>query len=100
MYRIEMTREYSIWFASVSLTIKRGVEARITRIKIEGHFGDVKRIDSEVAELRWKNGLRVYFGYYLDESEKIVILLLGGNKNTQKFDIKKAQKILKNLIEE
>lgn len=100
MYKVEMTREYLAWLASISMTSKRAVEARVTRIKIEGHFGDVKRIDSEIAELRWKNGLRIYFGYYLDENEKIVILLIGGNKNTQKFDIKKAQNILKNLSEE
>lgn len=46
----------------------------------------------DVWELRWKNGRRVYFAHI---PEKKVLLLLGGNKNGQDKDIRKAKSLLK-----
>jgi putative component of toxin-antitoxin plasmid stabilization module len=51
------------------------------------------------AELRWKNGTRVYFAYYVDEIGRTIVVILGGSKKTQKRDILKAKRILKNLSE-
>ena len=45
-------------------------------------------ITSQVAELKWKNGIRVYF---FKEDDETIFLLLGGLKNAQKKDIKKAK---------
>lgn len=99
MYRIVETTEFTIWINSISYIARQSVFARLTRIKLEGHFGDVKRIDKSLAELRWKNGTRVYFAYYVDEIGRTIVVILGGSKKTQKRDILKAKRILKNLSE-
>jgi putative addiction module killer protein len=61
-------------------------------------FGDVKRIDLQIAELRWKNGRRIYFCWAEDEKEEFIILLIGGNKNSQKKDIQRARNILAKFL--
>ena len=55
-----------------------------------GNPGDVKPIGEDVSELRlnYGPGYRVYF---LERGDVIVILLCGGNKNTQDRDIKAAK---------
>ena len=53
-----------------------------------GHFGDAKRV-GEVFELRIHvgPGYRVYYGR---EGEAVVILLCGGDKQSQTRDIERA----------
>ena len=67
----------------------RAVDARLTRVR-DGNFGDHKSVGDGVFELRIPKGpgLRVYYG--LDGAE-LVILLGGGDKSTQKQDIREAQ---------
>ncbi len=50
-----------------------------------------------MAELKWKNGRRIYFSVTLEDDGQILILLLGGNKNGQNRDIRKAKLILQKL---
>ncbi len=90
MIRINKTPEFEEWFLSLRLKEQGLIEARLYRIKTSEHFGDCHSlggINNKIAELRWKNGLRVYF---YRESRSIIRLLLGGVKNGQKKDIKKA----------
>ena len=65
------------------------IRVRINRIRL-GNFGDCKSVGSGVSELRidYGPGYRVYFGKHGD---KVVILLCGGDKRTQTFDITTAQ---------
>lgn len=91
MYSFVTTAEFNTWFENQDDKVKGLVRARFSRIEVAGHFGVVKSLDDGVYELKWKNGLRVYFGYL--EKTKILVLL-GGNKNGQSKDIKKAKKIL------
>jgi putative addiction module killer protein len=56
------------------------------------YFGDHKSLGDDLLELRWKNGRRVYYTLIL--KEELTIVLLGGLKNAQQKDIKKARKIL------
>ncbi len=44
-------------------------------------------------ELKWKNGLRVYFGY-VEMNGRAALVLLGGEKHGQNRDIAKARGIL------
>ena len=72
-------------------TIAR-INKRLNRL-LSGQYGDYKRIDNELSELRFKfgSGYRLYF----HETNSIVILLLcGGDKSTQSRDIKKAKEYL------
>ncbi len=91
MYTIETTSDFNEWFEDQKDKVKGLIRARFSRIQLDSHFGTVKSLGDGVYELKWKNGLRVYFGYL--EKTKILILL-GGNKNGQDKDIKKAKKIL------
>ena len=55
------TKEFDEWYESLEYGNKVQLDARITKIKESGHLGDWKYLDNGIAELRWKNGRRVYF---------------------------------------
>ena len=89
--RIERTPEFMEWFDGLSLKDQLQIDSRIQRIRDHAHFGDAKNLGDGLAELRWKNGRRVYFS----KTGSIMILLLsGGLKNAQKKDIQKARFLL------
>jgi putative addiction module killer protein len=89
--RIERTSEFIDWFKMLNLKDQLQIDSRIQRIRDHAHFGDSKNLGGGLAELRWKNGRRVYFV----RSEFVVILLLnGGLKNAPKKDIQKARILL------
>ena len=67
------------------------MESRIFRIEHYDHFGDAKHLGEGLSELRWENGLRIYFAR---TDTRVVLLLNGGGKNDQKKDIKKARILL------
>jgi putative addiction module killer protein len=86
------------WFNSLKdKSYQRAIDARLARIE-DGNFGDHKSVGEGVFELRIPRGpgLRVYYG--LDGSE-IVVLIGGGDKSTQKKDIKRAQQLLKEFFD-
>ena len=70
------------------------MDARIARIEENNHLGDWKYIGDGLAELRWKNGRRVYFTKLKD---KIILLLIGGYKNAQKKTLKKPVRSLDDM---
>jgi putative addiction module killer protein len=61
-----------------------------------GNPGDVKPVGSGVSELRidYGPGYRVYF---TQQGETLIILLAGGDEQTQQRDIKTALALLKGL---
>jgi putative addiction module killer protein len=64
----------------------------------EGQFGDSHDLSHGLWECRlhFGPGYRIY---YLNRTGQIIILLCGGNKSTQRTDIKKAEKLRKELNE-
>jgi putative addiction module killer protein len=62
---------------------------RISRAE-DGNFGDHKSIGQGLFEFRiqFGPGYRIYYGI---EDEKIILLLIGGDKSTQAKDISKAK---------
>ena len=68
---------------------KARIQIRLDRLKL-GLFGDWKPVGDGVCELRITEGLG-YRVYYAKEGDIIVILLCGGNKSSQKKDIKQAK---------
>ncbi len=76
------------WVKSRSPKTRHRIFERINRIQ-NGNLGDYKRIDAGLFELRlfFNGGIRIYFGR---DGEKIIVLLCGGDKDTQKRDIEKA----------
>jgi putative addiction module killer protein len=77
------------------MPVKRKVLARLDRLK-NNNFGDYKRIDNNLFELRFffGSGLRIY---YTIRNKHIILLLVGGDKSSQDNDIKKAKRILDEL---
>lgn len=92
MIEVLETEEFSLWVSELSNTHRKQVYARLLRIEEHSHFGDVKHIELNLAELRWKNGMRIYF---IRNDENSILLLSGGFKNAQKKDIKKAKILLR-----
>lgn len=93
MYRILATIEYLEWFTKQTPRTQGQIQARIKRILDFGHFGEAKHLENNLLELKWKNGLRVYFSLAKDDLGKLVFILCGGNKNSQRKDIKLAKKL-------
>ena len=66
---------------------------RIRRLSL-GNFGDVKSVGSGLHELRidYGPGYRVYF---INTDKSLVILLCGGDKQSQKLDVTRAMGLAK-----
>lgn len=80
------------WLESLRDTsLVRAVYARLTRIR-DGNFGDHKSVGDGVFEIRIHKGpgLRVYYGL---EGSSLVVLLGGGEKNSQVHDIQRAKQL-------
>jgi putative addiction module killer protein len=62
---------------------------RLDRLKM-GLLGATRNVGEGVHEIKidYGSGYRVYFG---NDGERVVILLVGGTKNTQPSDIQKAK---------
>lgn len=76
------------WIESLDIKTQARIRHRILRMEM-GNFGDYKVLQDGLCELRlfFGPGYRVYFGVIKDQ---IVLLISGGDKNTQKKDIQKA----------
>ena len=75
------------WIKTLDKTTRSRVFVRLERLK-DGNYGDHKRFKG-IVELRlhFGKGYRVYFG---EDGKNIVILLSGGDKSSQRKDIKNA----------
>ncbi len=62
----------------------------------EGHLGDTKTVGSGVRELRMNFGPG-YRVYYVQRGQRIVVLLCGGDKDSQKSDIIAAKRMAKEV---
>ncbi len=75
-------------------TARAKIEIRIARIRL-GNFGDYRSVGEGVYELRidYGPGYRVYYGR---SGNRVVLLLCGGDKSSQKEDVKKAKEYFSN----
>jgi putative addiction module killer protein len=97
MFFIEKTSEFDKWLRKLSdLKAKAKILFRIQKLENDEHFGDCKSVGDGIKELRinFAKGYRIYFK---EKDEKIIILLIGGDKSSQDKDIKKAKEIWENL---
>lgn len=90
-YKIFALDEYNKWFKNENHKSKRQILKRLSMIEEEGHFGHMKYLNDDLYELKFNDGKRIY---YIVIPVDNVILLLGGNKNGQDKDIKKARGII------
>jgi putative addiction module killer protein len=90
MIEVRQTIEFSDWLHRLNddNAVAR-IVARIRRIEL-GNPGDAKSVGSGIMEMRIAYGPG-YRLYYVHRGMEIVILLCGGDKRTQRQDIKRAQ---------
>lgn len=94
-YAIYQTDEYSKWLSGQTIKSRHQIQSRVLKIEDDGYFGHHKYLErDDVWELKFNDGRRIY---YVIVPETKIILLLGGNKNGQDKDIKKASSILKKI---
>lgn len=96
MYEIVTTELFTKWLDKLKDTkAKISIARRIERMST-GLFGDNKFIGDGISELRIDTGAG-YRVYYTIDNNRIVILLIGGDKSTQTRDILKAKELKKEL---
>ena len=81
---------FNEWFETIQdLKMKNRIEARLDRVR-GGNFGDYKLVATGIWEMRFHfgPGYRIYFGL---DGPVFVILLCGGDKSTQEYDIYRAR---------
>lgn len=87
------TSPFDEWYQSLKDTkTKLIIRKRLNRL-ILGNPGDCRSLRDSLFELRidYGPGYRIYF---YQEDDHIVVLLSGGDKSSQKSDIKKAKEYL------
>ncbi len=96
MKSIVTTSVFDEWFDGLrDNQAKRRIQARIDRAE-DGNFGDCKPVGEGVSEMRIPAGpgYRVYF---IQRGLELIVLLAGGDKSSQKEDIKAALKLAREL---
>jgi len=98
MYIIHKTDAFIDWLVKLKdLKAKAKIAIRISRAE-DGLFGDSRVLGKGLSELKIDYGPG-YRLYYKIESDKIIFLLIGGDKSTQERDIAKARLMIKSLRE-
>jgi len=96
VFIVRQTQEFQDWLDGLKdLRAQVRIAARL-RLAEAGSLGDWKPVGGDVSELRvdFGPGYRVYFAR---RGSILIVILAGGDKSTQARDIKRAQRILKEL---
>ena len=92
------TPEFDAWLKGLRDPVgKARIVARI-RSAEHGNFGDCEPVGEGVSEMRIHCGPG-YRVYYARSGRVVYLLLCGGDKSTQKQDIKRSKALLKGLEE-
>lgn len=99
MIIFEQHSEFSAWLNSLKDVIGRARVLARLRTAEQGNFGDSEPVGEGVSEMRihYGPGYRVY---YSRRGDVVYLLLLGGDKSTQKRDIKRAKELAKTIVRE
>jgi len=98
LYALPSGKEpYTEWESRLSRDVQAIVSTRLARIR-GGNFGNRESVGSGVYELKihYGPGYRIYYGM---RGKTIVILLCGGDKSSQKKDIKKAKEFWEECLQ-
>ena len=96
MFTIRQTQEFQDWLDELKdVRAQVRIAARL-RLAEAGNLGDWKPVGGEVSEMRvaFGPGYRLYF---TRRESILIVMLAGGDKSTQARDIRRAQRILKQL---
>jgi putative addiction module killer protein len=96
VYEIRQTPGFQKWLGHLpDRTAKARLIRRIERLA-HGHPGDTRPLGASLHELRehFGPGYRIYFTY---QAGRLVLLLAGGDKNSQRADIARARALIERL---
>lgn len=94
MFLLEKTPEFDKWLRKLNDgKAKAKILLRLQRVEA-GNLGDVATVGDGIEEIR------IHFGpgyriFYKRQGDRLILLLIGGDKSTQETDIKKAKSIWK-----
>ena len=96
MYTVLQTDEFQAWLDDLSDSRAQIRIAARLRLAEAGNLGDWGPVGGPVSELRvdYGPGYRLYF---TRRGNVLIIMLAGGDKSTQRRDIRRAQKIAEEL---
>ena len=99
MISFERSEEFNIWLLALKDKLGRARIIQRIRSAEHGNFGDCEPVGEGVSEMRVHigPGYRVYFSR---RSEVVYVLLIGGDKSSQKRDIKQAIEMARALNKE
>ncbi|MEY9235450.1 putative addiction module killer protein [Bradyrhizobium japonicum] len=98
MPAIRETEQFSSWLSNLrDAMAKAKVLVRVERLA-KGNAGDVKPVGEGISELRIHHGAG-YRVYFTQRGEELILLLCGGDKDSQDKDIANAKKIASELEE-
>ena len=93
------TEEFDAWLSALKDKIGRARIAHRIRSAEHGNFGDCESVGEGVSEMRVHVGPG-YRVYYTRRVEVVYLLLLGGDKSSQKRNIKRAIEMARTLDKE
>jgi putative addiction module killer protein len=98
MNRLLQSSEFEHWLLALTdLKAKARILVRLRSAEL-GHFGDCVRVGEGISEMRIHVGPG-YRLYYIRRDERLYVLLIGGNKSSQKRDIERAHQMARALRE-
>jgi len=99
VFQIQRTDTFADWLSR--LRDAKGKARILSRLEsmAQGNFGDTKNVGDGVSELRVHvgPGYRIYF---VQTGRIVLLLLCGGDKSTQRRDIERAKRLLRDSRED
>ena len=91
--------EFDNWLTGLKDQVGKAIIAKRIRAAEAGHFGDCEPVGEGVSEMRIHYGPG-YRAYFTRRGEVVYLLLLGGDKSTQKRVIKRAKDMARAIPKE
>lgn len=95
----ERSEEFDAWLSGLKDKVGRARIVHRIRSAEHGNFGDCEPVGEGVSEMRVHVGPG-YRAYFTRRAEVVYLLLLGGDKSSQKRDIKRAIEMARALDKE
>lgn len=95
----ERSDEFDAWLAALKDKIGRARIVHRIRSAEHGNFGDCEPVGEGIFEMRIHVGPG-YRAYFARRADVVYLLLLGGDKSSQKRDIKRAIAMARTLDKE
>jgi putative addiction module killer protein len=93
------TAEFDTWLKGVRDRVAQARIAQRLDAAVVGHFGDCEPVGEGISEMRIHVGAG-YRVYFTRRVAVVYLLICGGDKSSQKRDIKRAKQLLKLLPKE